>query len=76
MKYLFPFIFLRIEFFEMKFFSYIVALGLHSLICFGGQISNNFNYQKMFEYFANFILMKIHINLSYMKVCAQPTQNL
>jgi hypothetical protein len=61
---------LREEFLE------IVGLGLHCLICFGGQISNNSNYQKKFEYFVKFILMKIRINLSSMEVYAQPIQNL
>jgi hypothetical protein len=55
---------------------YIVGLGLHCLICFGNQISNNSNYQKKFEYFVKFILMKIRINLHKMELCAQPIQNL
>jgi hypothetical protein len=55
---------------------YNVGLGLHCLICFGHQISNDSNYQKKFEYFVKFILMKISINLSNMEVYAQPIQNL
>jgi hypothetical protein len=55
---------------------HIVGLGLHCLICFGGQISNNSNYRKKFECFVKFILMKILINLHNISVCAQPIQNL
>ncbi len=54
----------------------IVGLGLHCLICFEGQISNNSNYLKKFEYFVKFILMKIRINLSNMEVYVQTIQNL
>jgi hypothetical protein len=45
---------------------YIVGLGLHCLICFGGQISNNSNLRKKFKYLVKFILMKIRINLHNM----------
>jgi hypothetical protein len=41
-----------------------------------GQISNNSNYRKKFEYLVKFILMKILINFHNMEVCAQPIQNL
>jgi hypothetical protein len=61
---------------SIKFNANIVGLGLHCLICFVGQISNNCNYQKKFEYLVKFILMKILINLSKMDVCAQSIQNL
>jgi hypothetical protein len=57
-------------------FLYIADLGLHCLICFVGQISNNSNYRKKFKYFVKFILMKIRTNLSKMEVYAQPVQNL
>ncbi len=61
---------------SIKFNDNIVGLGLHCLICFLGQISNNCNYQKKVEYLVKFILMKILINLSKMEVCAQSIQNL
>ncbi len=57
-------------------FTHIVGLGLHCLICFGGQISNNSNYRKKFEYLAKFILMKIRINLSKIEECSETNQNL
>jgi hypothetical protein len=59
-----------------KLLLYIADLGLHCLICFVGQISNNSNYRKKFKYFVKFILMKIRTNLSKMEVYAQPVQNL
>jgi hypothetical protein len=54
----------------------IVGLGLDCLICFRGQISNNYNYRKKFKYFVKFNLMKVRINLSNMEVYAQQIQNL
>jgi hypothetical protein len=50
--------------------------GITLSYLFWGQISNNSNYRKMFEYLVKFILMKISINLSNMEVYAQPIQNL
>jgi hypothetical protein len=47
--------------------------GVILFYLFWGQISNNCNYRKKFEYLVKFILMKIRINLSNMKPI-QPIQ--
>ncbi len=50
--------------------------GITLSYLFWGQISNNSNYRKKFEYLVKFILMKIRINLYTIEIYAQPIQNL